>query len=204
MREIVSASSGFERAIPVVLRAVSAAIVGSAVLAIAPPFAASAQQRSFASVSVPTCKTSALVVWLDTRSTGVPGGWYYNLEFTNLSGHSCTLDGYPGVSAISLSGRQLGRAASWNPAHAPSVVTLSSGTTTSPIGRSDTATVVLKIADVSAYSPSACGYASAAGLRVYPPSQTTSTVVPYPFTGCSHTAPIVLIVEAVEPGIIPG
>lgn len=197
--EQIRSKSSLER----VVRPVAAASVLSSVLAIAPSFVASAPHAA-ASASVPSCKTSALVVWLDTKSTGVPGGWYYNLEFTNLSARSCTLDGYPRVSAINLSGHQLGSAASRTPAHAPSVVTLSSATTTAPIATSDTATVVLKITDVSAYGPSACGYASAAGLRVYPPNQTTSTAVPYPFTGCSHTAPTVLIVRAVEPGIIPG
>jgi hypothetical protein len=39
------------------------------------------------------------------------GSIYYHLEFTNLSGRACTLVGYPGVSAINLSGHQLGSAA---------------------------------------------------------------------------------------------
>jgi hypothetical protein len=37
----------------------------------------------------------------------------YYLEFTNLSGHACTLAGYPGVSAVGLSGGQLGSPAGW-------------------------------------------------------------------------------------------
>ena len=191
-------------------RGAAAGIVGLAALAAAPPHAGSARwglapaRPTAAPASAPSCTTSRLVVWLDTRSTGVPGGSYYNLEFTNLSGHACSLEGYPGVSAVGMSGHQLGREASRNPAHVPHVVVLSSPTENATLGRSDTATVVLKITDVGVYGPSTCDDASAAGLRVFPPNQSTSTFVPYPFTACSHTAPTVLTVEAVEPGILPG
>ncbi len=33
---------------------------------------------------------------------------YMRLEFTNLSGHACTLRRFPGVSAITRNGRELG------------------------------------------------------------------------------------------------
>jgi len=45
---------------------------------------------------------------MDTQGDGAAGSVYYTLQFTNLSGHACTLRGYPGVSAVSLSGHQLG------------------------------------------------------------------------------------------------
>lgn len=191
--------SWFERTI----RVVAAACIGAGVLAFVPSVVGAAPHAGV-SASVPSCETSALVVWLDTRSTGVPGGWYYNLEFTNLGRHACTLEGYPPVSAVDLAGHQVGRTASRNPAHAPSLITLASATAAAPIDRADTATVVLKIADVGVYGPSACGYTSVAGLRVTPPNQTTATIVPYPFTACARTGPIVLTVEAVQPGVIPG
>jgi hypothetical protein len=54
-----------------------------------------------------TCKTSWLVVWMDTRVGAAAGTAYYTLELTNQSGHSCTMFGYPGsppsiFAAVSL------------------------------------------------------------------------------------------------------
>jgi len=154
-----------------------------------------------AAAGTPSCRTSGLVVWLDTRGNGAAGGTYYNLEFTNVSGHTCTLHGYPGVSAVNLVGHRLGSAASRNNAHTPVVVTLASGTTAN---MADTlATVVLKITDAGVY-PSTCSQVTAAGLRVYPPGQTASKLIPFPFRACSQTGPVILHVEAVQKGIYPG
>jgi hypothetical protein len=41
---------------------------------------------------------------------------------------------------------------------------------------------------------------TAAGLRVYPPNQFVSKVVPYPFSACAHTGPVWLGVGPVTPG----
>jgi Domain of unknown function (DUF4232) len=38
------------------------------------------------------------VVWLNTQADHAAGSSYYELEFTNLSGHACALQGFPGVS----------------------------------------------------------------------------------------------------------
>ena len=69
--------------------AVACAALLTAVAAPAPAGAARA----------PRCATSGLVVWLDTQGDGAAGSIYYKLELTNLSRHTCTLLGYPGVSA---------------------------------------------------------------------------------------------------------
>src|SRR5215472_4306894 len=61
--------------------------------------------------ATPACATSGLDVWLNTQGNGAAGTIYYQLEFTNLSGSSCTLFGFPGVSAVSLTGTQIGNAA---------------------------------------------------------------------------------------------
>ena len=137
-----------------------------------------------------SCKTSGLVVWLDTRGGAAAGSAYYTLELTNQSGHSCTLVGYPGVSAVDLRGRQLGSAAGRSPS-TRRVVTLRNGAT---------AHVQLQLATVANFSRSACHQAAAAGLRVYPPNQTASKVVPFPFQACSRAGPVYLHVNAVVPG----
>ena len=46
------------------------------------------------------CATSALQVKLGA-SDGYAGGVYQTIDFTNSSGSSCTLTGYPGVSLVS-------------------------------------------------------------------------------------------------------
>jgi hypothetical protein len=62
--------------------------------------------------AAPSCKTSGLVVWLDTQGDAAAGSVFYKLKFTNQSGSTCVLRGYPGVSAVNLKSHQLGRAAS--------------------------------------------------------------------------------------------
>src|SRR5713226_4773082 len=90
------------------------------------------------SASTPGCATSGLVVWANANyGGGYAGGYTYTVSFTNLSGHACTLRGYPGVSAVSLTGHQLGRPAGWGNAK-PRVVRLANGAT---------ATAQLNIAD---------------------------------------------------------
>jgi hypothetical protein len=137
------------------------------------------------------CSSSSLVVWLNTQGSGAAGSSYFNLEFTNLGASSCTLSGYPGVSGLSLTGSQLGSPASRNPQNKAVTVTLA------PRG---TAHVVLRIVDALNYPKSACAPVTAAALRVYPPGQTASKLVPYPFLACSRAGSNYLSVEAVEPG----
>jgi hypothetical protein len=139
---------------------------------------------------LPQCSTAGLVLWLDTQGSGAAGSTYYDLELTNLSGRPCTLFGYPGVSAVTLGGRQLGSAASRDRVHAPVSVALANDAT---------ATVVLQIVDVSNFPPADCSPTTAAGLRVYPPNQRAAKIVPYPFGACARPGPTFLSVEVAEP-----
>lgn len=128
--------------------------------------------------ATPACTTSGLDVWLDTQGSGAAGTTYFNLEFTNLSGGTCTLSGFPGVSATDLNGNQLGSAAVRS--GTPQSVTLANGAT---------AVAVLGIREAALFPPAQCGLVTAAGLRVYPPNQTQSRRVPFPFPACSKTGP---------------
>jgi hypothetical protein len=96
----------------------------------------------------------------------------------------CTLRGYPGVSAVSLAGQQLGSPAGRNSAKL-STVTLANGAT---------ATAQLDIGDAGAY----CQPVTAAGLRVYPPNQRVAKVVPIPFGACPHAGPVWMHLEPVQ------
>ncbi|HWB21948.1 MAG TPA: DUF4232 domain-containing protein [Gaiellaceae bacterium] len=141
-----------------------------------------------ARAAVARCATPGLVVWLDTRGDGAAGSVYYKLELTNLSGQRCTLDGYPGVSAVDLGRHQLGSPAGRNPHLAPHAITL---------GKGATATAVLQITEAGNFPAATCRKETAAGLRVFPPGATSSEIVPFPFSACSRPGPVYLHVEAV-------
>jgi hypothetical protein len=154
-----------------------------------------------AAAGTPACTASGLVVWWDTSGSGTAGATYYGLQITNVSGHTCTLTGYPGVSAVDLGGHQLGSAAIHNTVSKTATITLSSGTTAS--AQNTTAVALVKITDVANYPAATCKPVTAAGLRVYAPGQKSSTVIPYPFRACSKSGPTYLSVETVERGIAP-
>lgn len=134
------------------------------------------------------CKTSGLVVWLNTQGDATAGSVYYTLQFTNQSGSACVLTGYPGVSAFDLRGHALGSAASRN----------TSTVRTIRLANGATARAVLRIAVAGNFPESECHRVAAAGLRVYPPNTTTSKVIPLPFEACSRSGPVYLHVDAVK------
>jgi uncharacterized protein DUF4232 len=137
-----------------------------------------------------SCSTPRLVVWLATNDGGgAAGSFFYTLNLTNLSSDTCTLAGYPGVSAVDLRGRQLGSAAGRNPHEPLRVVTLRAG---------DTASAVLQISQAANFPSGACHRVTAAGLRVYPPNAFKSKVVPIPFPACSRRGPVYLHIERVR------
>ncbi len=142
-----------------------------------------------ASAAPPLCETPALVVWLNTQGDGAAGSVYYTLEFTNLSGHACTLNGYPYVYAVSLGGATLGSVASFDHSHPTATVTIPKG---------GTAKAVLRIVQAVNFPQSSCRLVTAAGLRVYPPNQTRAAHVPFPFSACSRKGPAYLSVQAVQ------
>jgi hypothetical protein len=154
-----------------------------------------------AAAATPACTTANLDVWLNTMGNGAAGSSYYNLNFTNLSAHSCTLYGYPGISAITQTGIQLGSAAGRNPSHTPTHITLTSARTARGFEMStshNTATAILQITVAENFPNAACSWITAAGLRVYPPGQKESTVVPYPFVACAKAGPVFLHVESIQ------
>jgi hypothetical protein len=145
--------------------------------------------------------TGNLDVWLNTMGNGAAGSSYYNLNFTNPSAHSCTLYGYPGVSGVTQAGIQLGSSAGRDAEHAPSVITLTSAKTARGFNNDtprSSATVVLQITVAENFPTSMCAPVTAAGLRVYPPGQKESTVVPFPYVACGNAGPRYLHVESVQ------
>ena len=145
--------------------------------------------------ATPRCTTANLAVWLGLGEGGdTAGSTYYPLELTNVSKQACHLRGFPGVSA--WRGHLLGSPAQRSRAVPEHTVTLLPG---------ETAHTVLQITDVSNFSRSQCAPATAFGLKVIPPDETTSAGVPFSFRACSKAGPVFLSVRAVEPRVgIPG
>lgn len=157
----------------------AAAITCTAALAAVAALTAMPWPASAATAGPPGCPASGLVVWMDTEGSVAAGSVFYTLMFTNLSGHACTLYGHPGVSAVGLSGRQVGSPAAWFPPGAQ-LVTLANGST---------GYAVLQYSDVvtSNSGPQPCDPVTAAGLRIYPPDQTAAKIVPFPLTACTSS-----------------
>lgn len=121
-----------------------------------------------------------------TASLGAPNGAagtiYYQLRLTNKGGAACTLAGYPGVSFVAgASGAQVGAGAARTPGNA-TALTLAPG---------QSASSALGIAVASNYG-SACQITDVAGLRVYPPGQTTALFVPHSDQACANQADVLL------------
>ena len=162
----------------------AAAVACAAALAPAAALASPGPQAGAApAATTPPCATSGLDVWLNTQGSGASGKTFYFLEFTNLSGRSCHLFGYPGVSGVTLSGTQIGRPAA-RYSNNPHTVTLANGATTHAL---------VGVVNAGVIPPAQCHPVTASGLRVYPPNQTQSRVVPYPFPACSTSGPIYLL-----------
>ena len=156
---------------------------------------ATADRPATAGAAAARCHTGSLTDWIGVPGDGTAGSTYYMLEISNTSGATCTLYGFPGVSAV-RGGHQLGRAAG-----------RSSGWSELPLTLAPAATVhvVLQITDVSNFPAGACHPATATGLRVYAPGAFSSKVIPFSFRGCAGRGPVYLHVSAAIGGTgIPG
>jgi len=173
---------------------IGAAAVGAAVAVGGSALSASANQG--APAVTPKCATSDLRVWLGVPGDSATGHTAYQLELSNISGHACTLEGYPSVSAVRSGGGQLGSAAARDSSDPKRLVTLARG---------GTAHVFLLTTDVAFFSSSACHPTTAFGLKVYPPNDTSAQVVPFSLGACAMAGPVYLRVRVVVAGTgIPG
>ncbi len=137
----------------------------------------------------PGCTTGNLAVWVNADSeNGAAGTTYFNLDFTNISGHTCHLYGYPGVSATNGNGKQLGLAARRNSATPATTVNIPPG---------GTAHSFLGYVDI-VVDP-ACHPATATFLKVFPPNGTTARHAFFPLPVCTNKT-IDLVIRRVQPG----
>lgn len=133
------------------------------------------------------CKTSALKVSLG-RANGTAGTIFYPLRFVNTGNTSCTLRGYPGVSAVTKSGKQIGNAAKRIQAKVKTV-------TLAP-GKRQSASV--GIVEAGNFSKARCKPVTAAGLKVFPPNQSKAVTLKKKFSTCSSKSSTSLEVMPVK------
>jgi Protein of unknown function (DUF4232) len=133
------------------------------------------------------CSTSALKVSLGSAN-GTAGTTFYPLKFMNTGKLGCTLRGYPGVSAVTGSGKQIGSPASQ--------ISSSYRTVTLLAGKSASAQV--GIVETGNFSSSQCAPVTAAGLKVFPPGQGKAVTIKKSFSTCSSTTVISLTVRPVN------
>jgi Protein of unknown function (DUF4232) len=138
----------------------------------------------------PSCATSGMNVTLGT-SSGYAGGVYETIVFTNTSGATCTLYGYPGVSLVSAPPyTQIGLAAKRSSTTPVKLITLVTGAS---------ANAVLQVVDALNFPTATCNPTKAAFLRVYPPNQTAPVYLPDTSEICAQPVQT-LFISAVQAG----
>ena len=188
-----------------------AAFVGTAVLAIGLTRAPASSDASLSyGLSGRACPTSGLEAWLGLGaasaarpgSAGPPGAYpgheiYYTLEFTNVSDRTCSLFGYPEVSAYQdspVAGGRIGGTAIRDTSVRPKPVMLEPGAT---------AHAVLRVGGDT--KPAGCTEVTAGELRITLPRQARPSFVTAHIPVCSQRGHATLSVQAIQarPGI-PG
>jgi len=179
----------------------SVAVASIGVLTMAATAAGAATPATLAAAAhrdAPACTTSGLDIWAaHNPGSGYAGGYYDTIYLTNMSGHTCTLYGHAGVSAVNLSGTEIGSAADWM--GTAKRVTLA---------QDATADILVQVSDPADYGrtclqPGTNHVPLAAGLRVYPPGQFASRVAPLPVLACYRHGPEWMHVGPVKGPVVP-
>jgi len=132
----------------------------------------------------PACRFHGTTVWMPSQGEGAAGHFFWEIEFSNTGHATCTLFGWPGVSAVNGSGHLVG---------VPATHSGSKFTVTIPVG--GTAHVLLTITDPGAV----CAHpVNASQLKVYAPGQLGFHLLPFSVQVCPHTA--TMHVDVVHPG----
>lgn len=110
------------------------------------------------------------------QEQGAAGSRYVPIVFTNTGPVTCTLYGYPGVSAWK-DGQQVGVPAERDSSQQSQLVTLDP---------QESAAATLRISNTANYYPwISCQPTDATDLRVYPPNSFVSDLIPYTFSVCA-------------------
>ena len=174
--------------------AVGFGLAGSAILLPTAALASSAHSASAAHQAVraaapAACTSNHTRVWYGLPGDGATGHIYYQLQFSNIGSTTCSLYGYPGVSAIDVNGHQVGKPA-----------THSGGRQLVKLAPGATAHVVLAYTQAGLVCSNPV---NAVELKVFAPGQTHAQLVPLATQGCPGKS--LLHVDSVHPRAgIPG
>ncbi|HEX6521887.1 MAG TPA: DUF4232 domain-containing protein [Streptosporangiaceae bacterium] len=172
---------------------ISAAMVVAGVGISSAALASSGSAASAGAAGVRACTAGDLGAWVAVdQGNGAAGSIYFPLQFTNLSGHACSLRGFPGVSALDRSGHQLGSPANRDHMSTPRTVVLAAGATAHAVFRWSDAAVTT--------APGCHPTFSATELRIYPPNQRSATHAAFSLEVCSRPGPIYMSVGPIIPG----
>jgi len=139
-----------------------------------PAASSSSSPQTSAPAGTPHCRTNDLSASVAT-SGAAAGTAYDELTFTNHSSAACTLTGYPGVSLADASGNQIGQPATRNSVHPSDVVTLQGN---------GYAYSLLGFPNPGNFPSGKCSSTKSTSLRVFPPGETQSLLVPLVETYC--------------------
>ena len=154
------------------------------------PATAPSQSLSPAVTGPAGCPNGSLQLKLGLAQ-GYAGGVYEVIDFTNTSGATCTLTGYPGVSLVSGPPyTQIGLAAKRSGTAPVKQITLAPGAT---------ANALLQVVDALNFPTATCSPAKATDLRIYPPNQTVAVFLPSDSQGCAEPVQV-LFISAVQAG----
>ena len=134
-----------------------------------------------------SCATSALKVSLG-KANATAGTTFYPLKFVNKSKASCTLRGYPGVSAVTKTGKQIGNAAKRVQSKFRTVTLAPGKQQSSSVG----------IVETGNFSSARCKPVTAAGLKVFPPNQRKAVTLNKKFSTCSSKASTSLTIRPIK------
>jgi hypothetical protein len=176
------------------LAAAAAAAVAAGTIATA-ACAASSSPAAHAAPVIPACAGTTIGAWIAvSQGSEASGTSYYPLEFTNIGGYTCSLSGYPVVSAISRAGVGLGSPAGRGLLTVAPRVVLAPGAT---------AHTTLAYYGRLVSTGGGCGPVEEAfELRVYLAGQKRATYAAFGFQACSHAGPVYLtITEPIRAGV---
>ncbi len=139
------------------------------------------------------CAAAALAVKVGSGN-GAAGTIYYNLDFANVSGSTCFLQGYPGVSLVSAgsnAGSQIGADAKRDPVTPVRQIVLAPG---------HIAHAVLAVVEAGNFPASRCDPVTAHWLKVFPPDQTIALDTSFTTQTCSSTSVPTMRITTITPG----
>lgn len=121
------------------------------------------------------------------------GSTYYPIDFTNASGATCRLDGFPAAWFATSAGRRIGDAAYWDHGVSTRPVRLTPGAT---------AHAWLQVTDAANFPAKACRPVTAHMLLIRAPGAAGTSLVRRAFPACAAAMPGhgILRVLPVEPG----